>query len=493
MTRLRRPLAVAVAVLALLGGSRAPAVTLETAPGAGRVGVDVDGYGSFGLDVGGIGTGDAAYHPVGAPGESVTTTWESAVYVRRTGGGTFLTTGLVGTVGASGLLPDVLVVAPDATRATSTFVHAGLEFQLEQRLEDLVTDGARSGGMLVQTYTITNPGPEEARFDVVRYFEGELAFGGAAMGDGGGHVRGDVESVFQTDVAGQPPTAATAVAITAEGGAVPAAGRFEVGLWDVNGGLPGRIAAGEPLADAVFGDGPDADEEVDPGNEADLGLALASGFVLPSGTRATWVTTTRFGSGAPASAVTTTTTTSVITTTSTTSTLAPAAEVCGNCADDDGDGRTDYEDSDCCPQRALTLTAARLGGAGTTTTLRLRAHVPAAAGPGEAVVVQLRAEGGGRLLCARLPADRVAGRGRRRLVFRDPRGAVGEARGLRKVVLRATRDGTAVDVRGKGVALEGPVGDRLAVTIAVEAPGQARCATSVAALRSGRKRSLRFP
>jgi uncharacterized repeat protein (TIGR01451 family) len=45
-----------------------------------------------------------------------------------------------------------------------------------------------------------------------------------------------------------------------------------------------------------------------------------------------------------------------------------AAEICGNCLDDDGDGRVDYEDSDCCTQTELALTRStirlRPGGAG---------------------------------------------------------------------------------------------------------------------------------
>lgn len=294
------------------------AVTLGTGAGDGQVVIDIDPYGSFGYEAAGSGTGDATYDPVGAVGPS-STTWESAVYFRQTGSSRFLTTGLVGTTGESGQLPDVGFGASDATTATSAFTYAGLQFALEQRVEDAFDGGVRVGSVLTQTYTITNPGGTPEVFDLVRYYEGDLALGGAGVPDGGGHIFfGSTEYVFQTDVAGQPADSTNFVGITAVGGTIPTSGRFEVGLWP---GFPARIAADMPLADAVHNDGPDADEFVDAGMAFDAGIALANHFDLGAGQQAVYVTTTRFGTGAPVDVGVPTTTTTVATPATTTTTL----------------------------------------------------------------------------------------------------------------------------------------------------------------------------
>jgi hypothetical protein len=58
-------------------------------------------------------------------------------------------------------------------------------------------------------------------------------------------------------------------------------------------------------------------------------------------------------------------------------------EICGDCADNDGDGLVDFQDSDCCPQHqsyAMTVTKGRLKARGATTKLKLRSRL-AQSGP----------------------------------------------------------------------------------------------------------------
>jgi hypothetical protein len=492
--------AAATLLVALLGPSRAPALTLRNSPGDGQVSVEVDGYGSFGYETEGIGTGDAMYDPVGAVGPS-STTWESAVYFRRPKSGTsrFLTTGEVGTAGASGHLPDVAFTLTESARATSTFTYAGLQFDLEQRLEDAHDAGTRTGTFLVQTYSITNPGVAPVSFDLVRYYEGDLYLGGAGVPDGGGHLVVDgTEFVFETDVAGEPAASTNFIGITAAGGTTPATGRYEVGQWSSSGGFPGRIAADMPLGDVVFGDGADADEFVDAGHDYDVGIALANVFALAPGERVTYVTTTLFGTGAPSQVVgpPVATTTTVPTGTPTTTTL-PPAEVCGNCIDDDANGLTDFEDPACCVvgvAGTLTLKSARIKPAGGRSALQLHGLLPASAGASlpasSSVFVQLRREGGAELLCAALPVTAS----KRTLRFADKGGAVAGARGIQKAVFKLTKKGTTnLVVSGKQVALASPSAGRVGVTLGFAGPAAGQCAASVQEFRAVRKGAITFP
>jgi len=297
----------------LLAAGPAPALTLATAPGDGQVSVGLDGFGSFGYEVAGTGTDDAVFDPLGATGPS-STSWESAVYFRMSGMSKFLTSGLVGTNGQSGQLTDPGFSASTATTASSSFTYAGLQFILEQQLVDGIDMSVRSGSVLIQTYTITNPGPGTVSFDLVRYYEGDLKFANGTP-DGGGHIfAGPTEYVFETDTASDPATSVNFVGITATGGTIPTSGRYEVNQWPA---FPARITADMPLGDVVFGDGADADEFVDAGHDYDAGIALANQFSLGPGEHVDYVTTTRFGTGAPADvpATSTTTTTSPSTTT----------------------------------------------------------------------------------------------------------------------------------------------------------------------------------
>ncbi len=102
-------------------------------------------------------------------------------------------------------------------------------------------------------------------------------------------------------------------------------------------------------------------------------------------------------------ASTTTSTTPELTTTTT----LPAAEVCGNCVDDNGNGLIDAEDPECCATPlALTVTDARFRPA--KSTLRVHATLPDGTFAGltprqQNVHLQIRGVSG-ELMCCTIPA-----------------------------------------------------------------------------------------
>lgn len=288
-------------LLACATGASAQMATIGTSPGDGSVVFQLDGYGGFGYRTygnGQLGTGDAIYDPVGAVGPS-STSWQSAVYFRQPGQSSFMTIGTVGSGTLTGNLPDPGFLFQDATTATSAFSFRGLDWDLTQRVQDLIVSGSRVGTQLVQQYVIRNNGATTVTFDLVRYYEGDLWLGlGAGVPDGGGHmVVGTEELVFETDMAGEPAMTTNLVGITACGGVTPARGRYEVNAWSA---FPNRISADTPLADVVYNDGADPDEFVDAGLDYDVGIALANEFSLAPGQIASYVTTTVFGSLPPA-------------------------------------------------------------------------------------------------------------------------------------------------------------------------------------------------
>jgi PKD repeat protein len=286
---------------------RAGYVTLTTGPGDGGLTIDVGGYGDFGYQllpesVTPPGRGDALYDPVG-PARPGSTSWESALQLRRPGQATtYVSSGLVGAQVPQGGLDNPGIEQTSPTRAVSSFDVGGLHFELEQTVESIFRNGTRTGSVLTQTYRLTNTLPAVNDFDLIRYYEGDLTFGfGAAVPDGGGHlVSGGQEFVFETDKAGTPATGTDFVGVTAEGGLVPRVGRYEVGQWTP---FPERIRQGLPLCDCVFND-LDGDSFVDAGRDYDVGIALSNRFVaLGPGATATYVTKTYFGSGPPTAIV----------------------------------------------------------------------------------------------------------------------------------------------------------------------------------------------
>lgn len=284
---LRRSI-IAAALMAL--ASSASAYVLTNGSGDGQLSVGVDGYGAFGSSVGGVAT-DANYNPVGAIG-TAGTTYESGVAIRfsTTGGGrTFLT---AGDIGGSGSLADPTVTGT-ATSGSSTFSYGGLNFSLTQTLVNLAT-----GTRLDQVYTITNPGTSASSFELIRYIDGDLLFDGSLVDGGGRLFLSGTEVLFETDSATGSSTSTTFVGITAEGGTIPATGRYEIDSFS---GLRSRIVNGTALDDLITGDGADLDQFIDAGSGYDVTLALLNIFSLGAGQSTTYTTSTIFGSGTPQS------------------------------------------------------------------------------------------------------------------------------------------------------------------------------------------------
>lgn len=188
----------------------------------------------------------------------------------------------------------------------------------------------------------------------------------------------------------------------------------------------------------------------------------------------------------------------------TTTTLPAGAEQCGNCQDDDGDGLTDLEDSDCCQTGVLTLTRARLkpskkvAGA-TTTNLKLRLPDPGLAvvdPSAQDTVLQLHRRGGGFDYCARIPAANVIGKKAKNYRFKDPRGSVASAAGISKVVLKRKKGGTLLaTLVGKSAKFATPTPGQLAITLAFAGGDGAKHCVGVQPqfVPQGKKGVLRAP
>jgi hypothetical protein len=299
-----RELVLGASLCLAAGSAQAQRATIGTRAGDGGVTVQVDAYGAYGyrpFGNGAGGAGDAMYDPVGSVGPS-STTWESGVYLRMPPSSTFLTIGSIGSGRPTGGLPDPGFLSTTPTTAQSAFTHAGLEWQLRQSVQDVLIGVDRVGTILIQEYTIRNPGTTTIAFDMVRYYEGDLFLGlGAGVPDGGGHLFvGTEELVFETDRAGEPAATTNLIGITACGGTIPARGRYEVNAWPA---FPTRLTSDQELGDVVFNDGADPDEFVDAGLDYDVGIALANKFSLDPGQVTLYVTTTVFGTLPPADVV----------------------------------------------------------------------------------------------------------------------------------------------------------------------------------------------
>jgi hypothetical protein len=177
--------------------------------------------------------------------------------------------------------------------------------------------------------------------------------------------------------------------------------------------------------------------------------------------------------------------------------------VCDNCVDDDGDGLVDLEDASCCA-RGVTLTlkkgSLRSRPAGRAAVKLKAALADGILGEGAAstedVTLQIRRDGEGELLCARMSAASLARRGGR-LTFRDPEHRLASALGIDGLALVEKRSGGGrLAVAGRLVALVVPGAGPLRVTLGLRDPATAeaenRCAVGAANFRRTRK-GLRFP
>ena len=273
--------------------------TLNTSFGDGGVVIGVDGYGSYGYAVGGSGTTDAFYDPIGTTVsvQPSQTTYASGVAIRFGGtAGTFLTTGSI--AGSSpGPNPNPSFTSLSPASVQSKFTFNGLDFELIQTVTDLIVQGARKGSLLTQAYRITNPGPATTGFELIRYVDGDLKFDGA-IADTGGRILspGGQEILFETDSGDNPANPTTFVGITALGGNTALPGRYEINSYP---GLGNRIVSGNTLGDIISGD-TNADQFIDAGGAYDVTLALRNTFSLAPGQSTNYATTTIFGTLPPA-------------------------------------------------------------------------------------------------------------------------------------------------------------------------------------------------
>ena len=201
----------------------------------------------------------------------------------------------------------------------------------------------------------------------------------------------------------------------------------------------------------------------------------------------------------------TTTTTPATSTTTLPGVTAQVAEICGNCLDDDRDGLTDFEDPACCSDRQLfpmTVDTGRIRPHGSRSLLRLKSLL-AAAGLSDVnplrqdVFLQIRAERGGEVFCAKVPASRFIVKRPGVFSFRDRQHRVGSARGIDRLTVRIANNGIVrFRALARNAAFTSPRNGQLSVTVSfrnpLEAEGGNRCSTAQS-LRTNRRGALRAP
>ncbi|MDB9540082.1 Calx-beta domain-containing protein [Anabaenopsis arnoldii] len=266
--------------------------TIQTAPGDGGLEVTVDELGRFGSS--GVGGQAGVYDPVGSIGPASTT------YL------SFIALGIIAGDGTTGQrielalsqTNDEAFTSSTDTTANSAFTINGLQFQLEQIVQDSFNrEGeVRTGARLDQVYSITNITDQPIRFDLVRYVDGDLNFDGSLIDGGGRIIQRGVEIIFETDAGGTGETDTTFFGITGTGGTIPTTNRWEI---DGYSSLRSNVLGGSNLQNIIVQGDSNSDGFVDRDSEYDLALALRNVFELAPGASTTYITTTRFGSGEP--------------------------------------------------------------------------------------------------------------------------------------------------------------------------------------------------
>lgn len=278
------------ASLGVTAGAWAAPFILSNGPGDGTLSVGVDGFGAFGSGVS-ADTSGAIYDPIGA-GAAAGTSFASDLAIR------FGTAGARTFLGTPGFTNPAVTGTP--TSANSNFLFGGLSFQLQQTVVPLFAGGLLTGTEMRQSYSILNTSASALVFELVRYLDGDMVFDGSLADGGGRLLAGGGEFLFETDSATGAEVSTTFVGITATGGTLPLANRYEIDSFS---GLRSRILNGTALDDTVTGDGADADQFIDVIGGYDVTLALRNEFSLGAGALTTYTTSTFFGSGAPASIV----------------------------------------------------------------------------------------------------------------------------------------------------------------------------------------------
>jgi hypothetical protein len=254
---------------------------LNTTAGDGGLNVTVSNTGSF---------SGASYDPVGSQAANRTTYYSDVAFrIGGTGVRTFI----------SGLATNITDGATNNTGInTSSFTISGLRFELIQSVSDLTKNGQRTGSGLTQMYQITNTTGAAIEFELVRYFDGDLAFDGSIADRGGRIVRNGRDILFETDSGDNPAAPNTFVGITANGGTRLTTNRFEIAGF---GDLKSRILAGDPLSGVILGD-TNGDSFIDSA-AYDLAPAFRNVFSLAAGATTSYVTETLFGTGIPSQVV----------------------------------------------------------------------------------------------------------------------------------------------------------------------------------------------
>jgi autotransporter-associated beta strand protein len=266
--------------------------TIRTSAGDGELVVSIDEFGRFG-SASGVG-GNAFYDPLGATASNGTTfSSYVALGIIGDGGNTSLRTVLEPTASSNEAFTSI-----NSTTTNSSFITGGLQFQLNQLVQDTRnTEQNRTGGRLDQTYTITNTTSQTIGFELVRYVDGDLFFDNSIIDGGGRIVQDGQEILFETDSGGTGQTDTTFFGITGTGGIIPTTNRFELDVFNT---LDLNIQAGSVLRDRIIQGDANSDLFIDPGAEYDVTLGLRNTFSLAPGASNIYTTTTRFGSGEPA-------------------------------------------------------------------------------------------------------------------------------------------------------------------------------------------------
>lgn len=194
---------------------------------------------------------------------------------------------------------DPVILEETSNSLTSSFTVNQLGFELTQTVNPTnAPDGARTGAILTQSYTITNMTDVPNVFSLIRYLDGDLFLTDDTLADGGGLFSGGGGSfvLFQTDATGGPSDEDTFVGITASVGNNNTPGTpQEFTIENFSGGIPDF-----PLSNNVLGD-TDGDNFID--SPFDVIVALQGDYRLqPSGqpgSTATFTTNTLFGNAMP--------------------------------------------------------------------------------------------------------------------------------------------------------------------------------------------------
>ncbi len=182
-----------------------------------------------------------------------------------------------------------------------------------------------------------------------------------------------------------------------------------------------------------------------------------------------------------------------------------SAEICGNCLDDDGDGRIDYEDPDCCAGGSvspLLVDSGRLKVRPERVHFKLHGNIgePAPAtvlGTARDVVVQLTEGGMDTPLCARIPAAAMTRGNRGNLKFRDREATVPSAAGIDRLRAASRKDtSTRIKLSARDLAFDATITAPLRVTVAfVNSTDEAAgiCAGDVASWRATDTTAWKYP